>query len=71
MTLRYSVVISIFLMTISFTPHAVAYVGPGAGAGALGSLIGGVLWLGMLIMGSIWFPIRNAIGRIKKKLEKS
>jgi hypothetical protein len=58
---------SIFLAMLVLTPVASAYVGPGAGSDALSSLIGGAMWLGMLLVGSIWYPIKTVIDKFRKK----
>lgn len=55
-------------------PHcAHAYIGPGAGIGAIGTvltLIGAVL---LAILGFVWYPIKRLIAKIRgaKKKDKS
>ena len=60
-----SVVVIILLLT---APQGTeAYIGPGAGIAAIGTviaLIGGIL---LAIVAFIWYPIKRLLARIKKK----
>ena len=69
MKIRHAIAIRIFLTAIIFATGASAYVGPGLGAGGLGSVIGALMGLGMLVAGSIWHPIKLAIAKIKEKFK--
>jgi hypothetical protein len=42
---------------------ALAYVGPGAGISALGSLFSLLAAVGLAIVGFIWYPIRRLLRR--------
>ncbi len=52
----------IILLTIAclfYASNAQAYVGPGAGLGAIGVIIGIVLSVVMAIIGVFWYPIKR------------
>jgi hypothetical protein len=36
------------------------------GSSGLASVVGGALGLGMLVVGSVWHPIKTALDKIKK-----
>ena len=44
---------------------AFAYVGPGAGLSALGSLVSLLAAAGLAILGFVWYPIRRLLRRIR------
>ena len=44
---------------------AFAYVGPGAGLSALGSLLSLLAAAGLAIVGFVWYPIRRLLRRIR------
>jgi len=46
---------------------ALAYIGPGLGAGAVAAVIGTCVGLLMLIVGVIWYPIKKLIKRLRRK----
>lgn len=58
----------IFITLLLAAPQvAVAYIGPGAGIAAIGTviaLIGGIL---LAIVAFIWYPIKRLLAKIKKK----
>ena len=50
----------------AITPSlAFAYVGPGAGLSALGSLVSLIAALGLALVGFVWYPVRRLIRRIR------
>jgi hypothetical protein len=49
-----------YLLTAVFSSQALAYVGPGLGAGAMASLFGIFMSVAMLAFGAIWYPIKKA-----------
>jgi hypothetical protein len=63
-------VISALIFVLLFTSNASAYIGPGVPAGTLGSILAGMMGLGMLLFGSIWYPIRRLIGWFKERSPK-
>lgn len=64
--------ITILLLAIIFlfivAPHtAEAYIGPGAGITALGTVIAFISAIFLAIVAFIWYPIKRLLSRIKKK----
>ena len=50
---------------------AQAYIGPGAGIGAIGSLIGVLAAIVLAIVGLVWYPLKRILNRRKKDGAKS
>jgi len=50
----------------TFPQDAVAYIGPGAGLGAIGTAIALVGAVILLIVGFVWYPLKRLIRRRKK-----
>jgi hypothetical protein len=46
---------------------AFAYVGPGAGLSALGSLVSLLAAIGLAIVGFVWYPIRRLLRRLRAR----
>ena len=69
-TRRYEAVAHLVTLSIVFYPlAATAYIGPGAGLTAIGTviaLIGGVF---LALIGFIWYPLKRLLG-IKQKKKK-
>lgn len=63
--MRFLAVTTIFLLVVWATFPAAAYIGPGAGLGALGAVIG--LLVGVLIAVGVvlLWPIRAALGALR------
>ena len=47
----------------AFAPPALAYVGPGAGLGVIGTLFGIVAAIVLAMVGLLWYPLKRAFGR--------
>lgn len=47
------------MMIVVFPQAAWAYVGPGAGIGAIAAFIGVVLCLLLAVFGFLWYPIKR------------
>jgi hypothetical protein len=59
--------INVIALLFAAPQAAVAYIGPGAGIAAIGTviaLIGGIL---LAIVAFIWYPIKRLVAKIKKK----
>ena len=60
----------IVLLVISLlfiNPHAtLAYIGPGAGLSAIGTVIALTAAILLAIIGFFWYPIKRLIAKIKK-----
>ncbi len=55
---------SLFWLGVLLLAHselAMAYVGPGLGAGTVAAVLGVVVGLLMLVVGAIWYPIKRLI----------
>lgn len=61
--LNYLLVVAV----LTYSPLALAYIGPGLGAGAIATVLGIVAGLLMLIVGVIWYPIKRLIRRLRSK----
>ncbi|MEO1019315.1 MAG: hypothetical protein AAFY56_16730 [Pseudomonadota bacterium] len=61
----------VMALTILAPTYAMAYVGPGAGLGMIGSLIAVVVAVVVAILGIIIFPFRILMKRRKNKLQAS
>ncbi len=57
----------VFLLALSSFAHA--YVGPGAGLSAIGSILAFIGTLLLLIIGFLWYPIKRLIKRKKKGVD--
>jgi len=54
-----------FLVIFAATP-AVAYIGPGAGLGAIGTVIAVIGAILLMIVGFVWYPVKRLLKRGKK-----
>ena len=57
----------LFMLLLLFPIPAHAYIGPGAGLGAIGSAIALLGALILLIVGFIWYPLKRLLRRLKAK----
>ena len=57
------------LLTISFTTPALAYIGPGAGIGAIGTVVAVIGAILLMIAGFVWYPIKRMLKLGKKPPE--
>jgi hypothetical protein len=64
--MRYHIVPAILAL---LPGHAVAYLGPGAGLGAIATLVALTLGIILLIVGFLWFPLKRAL-RKKRAQQK-
>lgn len=51
---------------LAFSGPALAYVGPGAGLGALGTLVALVGAVLLAIVGFVWYPVKRMLKKRKK-----
>ena len=61
MNLFKSIFSGVILMTVADLSHA--YVGPGAGLSAIGSVLAFIGAIFLLIVGFLWYPIKRLIKR--------
>lgn len=62
------VLVALAALTVSGTAHA--YIGPGAGLGAIGTLIAFFGAILLAIVGFVWYPIKRLLGLGKRKRAK-
>ena len=67
-----SIVSLAFLLVVSllFPSSAFAYVGPGAGLSAFGSLLALIAAIIIGLFGFLWFPIKRMMKKLKKSQEE-
>lgn len=53
----------------SMATPALAYIGPGAGLGAIGTVIAVLGAIVLLIVGFVWYPVKRLIKRRKAAVE--
>lgn len=61
------VVCNVILMILLLPSNVLAYIGPGAGLSAFGSLFALVTALIIALFGFVWFPIKRIIKNLKQK----
>jgi flagellar biogenesis protein FliO len=52
-------------MTTTFATPAMAYIGPGAGLGAIALTVGLVLGVALLLVGFLWYPLKRILRKNK------
>jgi uncharacterized membrane-anchored protein len=57
--------IIVFILLLSATTGAYAYVGPGLGLGVLGALFGAIATVLLAVVGLVWYPMKRLIKRMK------
>lgn len=60
-----NLLLALLLSAIAATPAA-AYIGPGAGIGAIGTVLAVIGGLFLMIVGFIWYPVKRLIRRLRK-----
>ena len=63
----YLVVLLLFISSI-LPSSALAYIGPGAGLGAIGILIAIIVAVILLIVGFVWYPVKRLMRARKSKI---
>ncbi|MGI9350090.1 MAG: hypothetical protein ACR2O3_00890 [Rhizobiaceae bacterium] len=59
------------ISSLLFVDYAFAYLGPGAGLSALGSLLALIGIVVLAIAGFLWYPIKRMVTRSKTKEKKN
>ena len=70
MTSRERTLIVMFVAAAALTvlpSHAFAYIGPGAGLSAIGSLLALLAAMVVAIFGFVWYPVKRFIRMLKGK----
>ena len=53
------------LMLLAASSPAMAYIGPGAGLGAIALTVGLVLGVALLLVGFLWYPLKRMMRKTK------
>lgn len=61
--------VAVAVVTMFHSVDALAYVGPGLGAGALAAILGVAGGLLMLVVGVVWYPLKRVFRRFRQKQE--
>jgi len=72
MTIRKGTLAGLLVATIGLVlspSHALAYIGPGAGLSAIGSLLALIAVVVVSVFGFIWYPLKRALRLLKSKRE--
>lgn len=56
---------------VLFPGAAMAYVGPGAGLGAIGALLALIGTLFLALLGFVWYPVKRALKRRSAQPEEA
>ena len=59
----------IALLLIAAATPAAAYIGPGAGLGAIGTVIAVIGAVLLMIVGFVWYPVKRMLKRRKAPVE--
>jgi hypothetical protein len=54
----------VLVLLVFATATAQAYVGPGAGLGVIGAILGTLLAIVMAIAGVIWYPVKRLLKKM-------
>lgn len=65
-SLRSAMLLGLALAATTPDPAA-AYIGPGAGLGAIGAIVALFGAIVLLIVGFVWYPVKRLLGRSKTK----
>ena len=68
--MRQLIILFTSIITLTFSSIAHAYIGPGAGLGAIGTVIALLGALLLMIVGFVWYPLKR-LRRRRKQLSTS
>ncbi|SHK73631.1 hypothetical protein SAMN02745216_03994 [Desulfatibacillum alkenivorans DSM 16219] len=63
----------LFFLVLFFllaSTNAYAYVGPGLGLGAIGTILGVLASILLALFAVLWYPIKRLVRKIKRKKEE-
>ena len=69
MRFAHNILLLIYLFTYTSLVHA--YVGPGAGLSAIGTILAFIAAIVLMIVGFLWYPIKRLIKGKKNDLSQS
>lgn len=53
-----NLVLAIAILALTVASPAEAYIGPGAGLGAIAAILGGIAAFFMMLAGLVWYPVK-------------
>jgi len=59
----FSYILTLTVLTILLTQNASAYIGPGTGLSAIGSVLALIVGVIVAILGFLWYPIKRIFGK--------
>lgn len=63
-------VLLVLVLTLAGPGWAEAYIGPGAGISAIGTVIALLGAILLAIVGFVWYPIKRLLSKFKKKSDR-
>ena len=57
------------VIVICAASPALAYIGPGAGIGAIGTVVAVIGAILLMIVGFVWYPVKRLMKRFKQPVE--
>lgn len=63
--------LGVFLLAILAALPAQAYIGPGAGAGAVAVVLGVIASIFLALVAIVWYPLKRLIKRLKSSSKSS
>jgi hypothetical protein len=66
--MRHVLSLLVFTIAAATATDALAYIGPGAGISAIGSLLALVATVALAILGFVWYPLKRMRRRRRQKL---
>jgi hypothetical protein len=67
MSIKYLALFLVLMGQVILPQHVFAYIGPGAGIGAIGTVIAFIGAILLAIVGFIWYPMKRLLVKMKKK----
>ena len=61
------IVLTVTALLLAMPQNTEAYIGPGAGVAAIGTVVAFIAAVFLAILAFIWYPIKRVLARIKKK----
>jgi len=68
--MKYTLGITFFLFAVLIPFSAFAYLGPGAGLSAIGSVLAFVGLILLLILGFFWYPLKKLMKKMKSDTDQ-
>ena len=59
--------VALTIAALAYSMDALAYVGPGMGAGTVAAVLGVLGGILMLIVGVVWYPLKRLVRRIRER----